>query len=349
MNMRKIIVFIFFFGVMLSGWMSWKLFGPQVNTPTDGYFYISTGSTYENVLNQLKEKNVLSSTFYFQLINRFRHYDLRIRPGKYKITDGMSTWRLFSMLKNGSQEPVRFVINKCRTREELAARIGKYFETDSLKAILFLNNPDSLRAWKVDTTTLLSLIIPNTYLFYWNADLPQIFKKLKREHDWFWDNERNKKAAKLGFDSLQVYILASIVEEETNKEEDKSRIASVYINRLKKGMKLQADPTIKFACRDFEMNRIYLKYLHYESVYNTYLHTGLPPGPICTPSINTIDEVLNAPSSKWLYFVAKPDFSGYSVFAETYEEHQKNAKKYQEALDEYMKRKQEKETTQDQP
>jgi UPF0755 protein len=345
MNIRKIFITIFFSGCILFGWFTWKIFGPQVNAPADGYFYISTGSSYETVLHELKEKNLLSSTFYFELINRFRHYDVRIRPGKYKITQGMSTWRLFSMLRNGSQEAVRFVINKCRTKEELASRIGKYFETDSLNAIKMLNNPDTLQQWGIDTTTALSLIIPNTYLFHWNASFSQIFKKLNRQHDLFWEGERTNKAKQLGLEPLQAYILASIVEEETNKEEDKSKIASVYINRLNKGMKLQADPTVKYAMKNFGMNRIYLKHLSYESPYNTYLHNGLPPGPICTPSINTIDEVLNAPKTHWLYFVAKPDFSGYSVFEESYAAHQINAKRYQEALNEYMNRKNQKDSS----
>jgi UPF0755 protein len=163
--------------------------------------------------------------------------------------------------------------------------------------------------------------------------MKNIFKKLYAEHQKFWNDERKAKAQRLNLTPEQVYTLASIVEEETNKNEDKGKIASVYINRLRKGMKLAADPTVKFAMRNFELKRIYHKHLAFSSPYNTYLNAGLPPGPICTPSIKTIDAVLNSPRTDYLFFVARSDFSGYSDFASTYQQHQVFAKAYQQALD----------------
>ncbi len=207
------------------------------------------------------------------------------------------------------------------------------FEPDSVTISKFINNPDSLSKYNLDTNTILTAIIPNTYTFVWNTTMPRIFSRLFAEKQKFWNTQRVAAATALGLSEQQVYILSSIVEEETNKQEDKGKIASVYLNRLHSGMKLGADPTVKFALRDFGLKRIFFKHISYPSPYNTYLNAGLPPGPICTPSIKTIDDVLNAPSTNYLYFVAKPDFSGYSNFATSYDEHKKNAKAYQQALD----------------
>jgi len=163
--------------------------------------------------------------------------------------------------------------------------------------------------------------------------------RLKSQHDYFWEGRRMESAKKLGLNELQVYTIGSIIEEETNAESDKGKIASVYINRLKKGMKLEADPTVKYAMRNFSLTRIMYEHLKYLSPYNTYQITGLPPGPICTPSISTIDAVLESPKTDYIFFVAKPDFSGYSNFSNNYSKHLENAKLYQKALDIYLSKK----------
>jgi UPF0755 protein len=196
-----------------------------------------------------------------------------------------------------------------------------------------LNNRDSLKIYGLDTNTVMTAIIPNTYSILWNTSAKNIFKKLYDEQEKFWNDERRRKATGLNLSPAQAYTLASIIEEETNMQEDKGKIASVYLNRLETGMKLGADPTVKFAMKDFGLKRIYFKHLQFQSPYNTYQHPGLPPGPICTPSSKTIDAVLNAPTTAYLYFVAKPDLNGYSNFAATYEEHMRFAKQYQQALD----------------
>ena len=185
----------------------------------------------------------------------------------------------------------------------------------------------------------MSTVMPSSYNILWNAPFHTIFKTLYDEKQKFWTEDRKKKAAGLGLTAAQVYTLASIVDEETTKEEDKGKIASVYLNRLNSGMKLGADPTIKFALKNFDLRRIYEKYLFVQSPYNTYINKGLPPGPICTATEKTIDAVLNAPATNYLYFVAKPEFDGYSNFAATYEEHLRYAKAYQQALDTLMRRK----------
>lgn len=244
------------------------------------------------------------------------------------------------MLRSGKQVPVNLVITKLRTKEDLAKKISGNFEVDSLTVINFLNNSDSLQTFNVDTNTVMTDVIPNTYTYTWNTPVKNIFKKLYIEEQNFWNKERLEKAQRLQLTPKQIYTLASIVEEETNKQDDKGKIASVYINRLRKGMKLAADPTVKFAMRDFGLKRIYHKHLEYVSPYNTYLNTGLPPGPICTPSIKTIDAVLDSPQTDYLFFVARADFSGYSNFASTYEQHQVYAKAYQQALDSLIKTRQ---------
>ena len=186
----------------------------------------------------------------------------------------------------------------------------------------------------------MTIVIPNTYSFYWTATVTKIFDKLKAEQENFWDkNNRLQKAETLGFTPTQVYTIASIVEEETNKQDEKGNIASVYINRYHKGMPLGADPTVKFALKDFSLKRIYNKHLQVVSPFNTYRNRGLPPGPICTPSAKTIDAVLDAPKTDYIFFVAKSDFSGYHTFTTNYTDHLRVAKEYQLALDAYLLRK----------
>jgi UPF0755 protein len=244
------------------------------------------------------------------------------------------------MLRNNRQATVKLVLNKVRTKGELAKLISKAFDRDSATVMTFLSSNDSLQAFNTDTTQLFALLIPNTYEYYWSSSMVQILSKLQKEQSRFWSqNNRIQKAATKGMTQNQIYTLASIVEEETNFDSDKSLIASVYQNRLEKQMPLQACPTIKYAMQDFTITRIYEKYLSNASPYNTYRIKGLPPGPICTPAAKTIDLVLDAPKTDYIYFVAKADFSGYHHFSNNYAEHDKYAKEYQKKLDEYQAKK----------
>jgi UPF0755 protein len=264
----------------------------------------------------------------------------KTKTGSFLVKKKANLFSILRMLRNNQQPIVKFILNKVRTKGELAKLISTTFTTDSNDAALYLNSNDSLAQFNIDTTQLFTLFIPNTYEFYWNTSMSKLLKKMKDAEAQFWNgNNRNSKAAQKGFSQEQVYTLASIVEEETNNDSDKILIASVYQNRLKKSMPLQACPTIKYAMQDFTITRIYEKYLTNPSPYNTYQNLGLPPGPICTPSPNTIDLVLNAPKTDYLYFVAKADFSGYHHFSSTYEEHNRYAKEYQKKLDEYQAKK----------
>lgn len=339
-NKRKYIGYIFILLLLAGGYIGWILFGPTINEPEGKYFFIHTGSNYQSVKDSLIKNKIISGTFWFDKIATYLEYDKAIKPGRYKIKDGMSLVNLVRMLRSGNQSPVNLVITKLRTKEDLAKKLGSNFECDSISVLQFLNSNDSLSKYDLDSNTAMTAVIPNTYILKWNNTPSTIFKKLFTEKEKFWNNKRKEQAAALHLSEKEVYTLASIVEEETNEEDDKGKIASVYINRMRTGMKLAADPTVKFAMKDFGLKRIYFKHLAYPSPFNTYQHTGLPPGPICTPSIKTIDAVLNAPSTDYLFFVARPDFSGHSNFASTYEEHQKYARAYQQALDSIIRLKQ---------
>lgn len=341
-NKRKYIKFIFIALVIAAGYLGWVFFGPTVKEPAEKYFYVHSGSRYQDVENNLIKDNILSGTFWFDKLAAYLGYKKSIKAGKYRIINGMSLVKLVRMLRSGDQSPVNLVITKLRTREDLARKLGNNFECDSASVIKFLNSNDSLSGYDLDTNTVITAVIPNTYILKWNNTPSSVFKKLFTEQQKFWTEKRKEAAMALHLSTKEVYILASIVAEETNEEEDKGKIASVYMNRISRGMKLSADPTVKFAMRDFALKRIYFKHLSFPSPYNTYLVQGLPPGPICTPSIKTIDAVLNAPSTDYLFFVAKPDFLGYSNFATTFEEHEKYAKAYQQALDSLMRAKKQK-------
>ena len=332
-HLKKILIGLF---LLIFVFSAWNIFGPTLTTPQDKYFFVYTGADYDDVKSGLTNQNIISTDFFFDLICKTIDYPAHIKPGRYQINEGGNLISLIRKLKSGNQKEVRLIINKLRTKEDLAKKIGENFECDSIEAIQFLTNNDSLSPFQLDTNTVMSIIIPNSYLFWWNGPFSKIMKRLKTQHDLFWEGERTQKAKAKGVTPIQIYTIASIVEEETNMENDKPKVASVYLNRLKKGMKLEADPTVKYAMRQFELKRVLHGHLSYSSAYNTYQQIGLPPGPICTPSINTIDAVLDAPSTDYLFFVANPDFSGYSTFTNNYGEHIKNAKLYQQALDQYL-------------
>ena len=339
MKPRKIISLLLILVFIILIYAAWMFFGPTIKTPEQKFFYVHTGATYQQVKDSLKKNDIIGGDFWFDKVSSYVDYDKNVKAGKYKIDNGMSVVKLVRMLRSGRQTPVNLVITKLRTKEDLAKKIGSNFETDSLSVINFLNNNDSILRFDVDTNTVMTIVIPNTYKYTWNTSVTNILKKFYNEEKKFWNDDRLEKAKKLNLTPKEVYILASIVEEETNRIEDKGKIASVYINRLDKGMKLGADPTIKFAMKDFGLKRIYFKYLDYPSAYNTYIHPGLPPGPINTPSVKTIDAVLNAPETDYLFFVARPNSGGLSDFASNFKEHSAYAKAYRDALDSLAKEK----------
>ena len=335
--MKKILVIsalvIIFVGLVAA----WLVFGPATKFSGNArYLYVREGTdAQQQVLHQLDTGNIVRTVFILKTLSGPAKAWGRLTPGRFEIKKGESIYDVLRTLRNNHQSPVRLVINKLRIREDLAKIISKNFSTDSIQAINFLSSNDSLTQLGVDTNTLMTLIIPDTYFLNWNTSVIKILSRLKEEEDKFWSkNDRVKKAEALNLTTGQVYTLASIVEEETNKNDEKGNVASVYLNRLNVGMPLAADPTIKFALKNFALKRIYFNYLKTPSPYNTYMYKGLPPGPICTPQAVTIDAVLNAPKTDYLFFVAKSDFSGYHQFTSNFAEHDKYAKIYQQALNE---------------
>jgi UPF0755 protein len=331
--MKKIIPIVLLALLLIALFAAWKVFGPALSTTHGEYVYIRTGESFDGFKDSLVSQKYLGSTGWFDRVSSFMGFKPEnIKAGKYKVKDGMSLFNLVRMLKNGRQVPVNLVITKLRTKEDFAHKVGNLFECDSSQVISYLNNNDSLEKYSLDSNTVMSAILPDTYTFYWNVSPGKILRKIYENSEKFWTGDRKKKATDHGLSTGQAYTLASIIEEETNSKTDKPNIASVYLNRMEKGMPLQADPTIKFALKDFGLKRIYEKYLTVESPYNTYQHKGLPPGPICTPSRETIDEVLDSPKTGYLYFVAKSDLSGNSVFTTNFKDHMKYAREYQDVL-----------------
>lgn len=335
---KKIIVSVLLLSLLVGAFIGFRFFGS--NTSFDEpkkYIYIHTGSNFIDVLQYLRENAFIKNVSTFEWMAKKLNYTQNVKPGKYAVKKGESLFTILRTLKSGNQTQVNLVITKLRTNEDFINKIATQFECDSATIATFINSNDSLEAYGVNTNTFMSMVLPNTYSYYWTASPKKILSKLKAESDKFWTEERKAKANTIKLSPAQVYTLGSIIEEETNMSADKGKIASVYLNRLNKGMKLAADPTVKFAMKNFALKRIMHKHLTYSSPYNTYQNTGLPPGPICTVTPKTLDAVLNAPKTDYLFFVAQPNLTGYSNFATNYEQHLKYAKDYQSWLNEYLK------------
>lgn len=330
--MKKKIFFGIVVLILIAGaFITYKFFGPATATPSGEFFYIKTGSTYADVKNELIEKKFITSTTWFEYAKKILRFNT-IKPGRYKITKGMSLFKLVRMLRSGDQSKINLVITKIRTREDLAKKVGNLFEFDSLQMNNLLNNNEKLKEYGLDTNTVMAVVMPYTYSEVWNSTPESIFEEFQTAYKKFWTNERKVKADSLHLNPLEVSTIASIVEEETNKKADKYNIASTYLNRVKIGMKLQADPTVKFAMKNFALKRVTGVHLKTDSPFNTYMYAGIPPGPICTPSIESIDAVLEAPKTDYLYFVASHKFDGTSIFTSNYNDHLKYARMYQQEL-----------------
>lgn len=324
---KRIIPVVFIVILAIGGFAGYKILGPVVSAPEGKYFYIRTGESLETVKENLLSQKVIGSTAWFNRVAGILKYK-SVKPGRYEIKEGISLLKLVKMLRNGTQTPVKMAIIKERTKELFAGKMGKKFdvECDSLQMISFLNNNDSLKKYGVDTNTVMAVVMPYTYDVRWNSSAAKIFQHFYTAWQKFWTPERKVKADSLHLTPVQVSILASIVEEETNRKGDKYNIASTYLNRLSTGMKLQADPTVKFVTKNFQLGRIQGVHLKMESPYNTYLNKGLPPGPICTPSVESITAVLDAPKTEYLFFVASHKFDGTTIFTTNYTDHLKFVK-----------------------
>jgi UPF0755 protein len=296
------------------------------------YLYIPTGAKFETVISKLEEGKFLNDISSFESLAKRMNYDQKVKAGRYEILPGTSNWSLVRMLRSGDQKPVQLVLRKFRFKEDLVRKVCSNLETDSIELMALLNDNAKLLAYNLDSNTSLSAFTPNTYEFYWNSNATKVFDKIASTYKKYWSEENTKRAAAKNLTPAQVMTLASIVEEETNKEDEKDTIASVYLNRLRIRMPLQADPTCKYAAKDFSIKRVLKKHTEIASPYNTYYVNGLPLGPICTPSKSSIEAVLNAPRTDYLFFCASETLRPYHNFASTLAAHEINAKKFQAAL-----------------
>ena len=255
-NWKKILAIVLVIFVCLGGVSAWELYSmiyrPNVKFKTDEkYFYIPTGAVYQDVSNALVEQGIIITQTSFDWVAQQKHYKLNVKAGRYKLEDGMSNNELVNLLRSGEQEAIKVTFNTVRFKEDLAGKVGAFIEADSTEIIDLLNDDDFVSKYGFNTTTFLTLFLPNTYEFWWNTSAEQFVERMATEYKKFWTADRKQKASGLGLSQSEVSILASIVQKETNKNDEKPTVAGVYLNRLKKGMLLQADPTLVYANRDF--------------------------------------------------------------------------------------------------
>ena len=329
-----VLAILLIFALAFAYWLYRSVMSPNVKTAggKDVELFIPTGADYDQVQNLIKEAGFLVNEKSFNWIAQKKEYPENIHPGRYIVKDGMSNNRLVNMLRGGLQSPVKVTFNNMRNVDQLAGRIASQIEADSASLSQLLHNQDYVRQLGFNNYTIPALFLPDTYEFYWNTDAEGFVNRMFQEYNKFWNEERKQQAQSKSLTPVQVSTLASIVNKETNMSDEMPRVAGVYLNRLKSNWLLQADPTLIFAWNDYSIKRVLDRHKEIESPYNTYKHLGLPPGPICIPSITAIKAVLNAEDHHYYYFCAKEDFSGYHNFAKTLAEHNSNAAKYQKAL-----------------
>ncbi|MBW6490228.1 MAG: endolytic transglycosylase MltG [Lentimicrobium sp.] len=338
---HKSVKFIFLSTLLLlliigaAGWKTYNLFfESNVYTGSQPEFFVQipTGSKFEDVKEILYTNGLIINRKNFEHVSKFKKYKNAVKPGRYKVTDQMGNLELVGLLRSGNQTALNVIFNNIRTPEQLASHIASQIEADSASIIMLINDSLFLDSLGVTRNSVFSILIPNTYEFYWNTSAKAFLERMKRESEKFWSGERSNLLDKIKMNRHEVITLASIVEKETNKNDEKARVAGVYMNRIKQGWLLEADPTLVFAHGDFEIKRVLNIHKLIDSPYNTYMYRGLPPGPICLPSISAIDAVLNYENHDYMFFCASDDFSGYHSFARTLEQHGINASRYRAAL-----------------
>lgn len=298
----------------------------------DKTIFIPSGSSFEEVRDSLESNLQINNIRVFSWLAKKKKYPELIKPGRYIIKEDLSYNELINRLRSGRQDAVKLTFNNIRTLNQLAGKIGLQIEADSIQIMDFLHDDHNFSSDGFTQNNIIALFIPNTYEVYWNSDAKSFYERMLKEYRMFWNDDRMAKAKAKGLNPIEVSILASIIDDEVAKPDEKPRIAGVYLNRLKRGIPLQACPTIKFALNDFTITRVLYKHLQIDSPYNTYKYRGFPPGPIGCPSIEGIDAVLNAEDHNYLYFAAKADFSGYHNFSRTLAEHNRYAAAYQREL-----------------
>jgi UPF0755 protein len=306
------------------------------NIETNGrptYVLIRRGQDWQQALTNVEKTGAVVDKLSLRFVAKLMKYPGHVKPGRYQLKDGYTNRQLVNVLKAGIQSPLKLTFTNVRLRRELAEKLSNQIDARPREIDSLLSSPSYTRSLGFDTATVMTMFIPNTYELYWNTSAQNLMQRMKKEYEKFWTPARDAQREKLHLTRAEVSTLASIVEAEQQQHADeRPRIAAVYLNRLKRNMKLQADPTVVYANGDFGIKRVLNVHLQKDSPYNTYKYAGLPPGPINLPSISSIDAVLNPEENNYLYFCAKEDFSGYHAFATNEAGHIVNAKRYQAAL-----------------
>lgn len=298
----------------------------------DTYLYITKGTTFKKLLRFTTDEGIVTAPISFAFMSKVMDYQTNIKPGRYLLRKNMTNIEAIRYLRNGRQEPVKMRFSNARLIEDLPSKISKNTLTDSTSLLALMKDPTVVEAYGFDTNTFISMFIPNTYFVYWDIEPKALLDRLKHEYTQFWNEQRLEKAKTLGLTPIEVSTLASIVQAETNRSDEKPKVAGLYLNRLRKGIALQADPTLKFSHKDFGLTRLLDIHKEIDSPYNTYKYRGLPPGPINMPAISSIDAVLNAEEHEFIYMCGKGDCSGYHNFARTNNEHNNNRVIYKRNL-----------------
>ena len=293
---------------------------------------IPTGSDFKDVQEILIDGDYVNDILSFSVLSKFMKYDQYVKPGRYLLEADMSNLEAIRHLRSGKQEPVDVTFNNVRLKPELAQKITANLEAETDEFLAMLEDSSVVSKYGFTTENIMTMFLPNTYEMYWTTDEEELMERLHKEHERFWDESRKMKAQKLDMTPVEVSVLASIVDAETNKMDEAPTVAGLYLNRLQRNIALQADPTLVYAAQDFTIRRVLDKHKEIDSPYNTYKYTGLPPGPIRTPSIAALEAVLNHEDHNYLYMCAKEDFSGYHNFATNLRTHLANARRYQRAL-----------------
>lgn len=293
---------------------------------------IPSNAVFKNVSDSLYNNNIINDVITFSFVAKVMKYQEAVKPGLYTIPPRTNNLNLVRLLRSGKQTPVNVTFNNVRVKEDLAEKITRNLEISEDQFLSLVMDSVYIRKFGFEEETIMAMFIPNTYEMWWNSSPENLFDRMYKEYERFWTEDRKQKAANIGLSPLEVSTLASIVQAETQKADERARVAGVYMNRLKIKMPLQADPTLVFAAGDFSIKRVLNIHKEIDSPYNTYKYAGLPPGPINLPEISALDAVLNYENHQYLYFCAKEDFSGYHAFATNLNEHLNNARRYQNAL-----------------
>ena len=332
---KRILVFVIIIMALVAvmgGIGYYYVFSPNTVVTDDGILYIRDSNSVAQVFKTLRSRGYIKNPNTLSSVAKLKKFSSSVKSGKYKIRDGMNNNELVNMFRVGNQVPVHFTFNNMRTIEEFADEAQEELAVSKDELMALLTDSDVLAELGFNSNTILAMFIPNTYEIYWNIPAMDLLKRMKKEYARFWNENRMAKAREIGLSPEEVITLASIIEEETVKAEEYPVIAGVYMNRLNKGIKLDACPTLKFVLGDFTISRILDRHMQIDSPYNTYMYAGLPPGPIRMASIKVIDSVLNYQKHDYLFFCAKSDFSGYHNFSRTLRQHNACDREYHREL-----------------